>query len=314
MGVRGADGATLIWERSLLPLQHPDKINHIAASPDGRMLAAAGTEGTLTLWDTADRMWRSTSVGHTGPVTALAYRGPGQLASAGADGTIRLLDAPGETRVLHAGLINDLAYSPTQPLLASAGADGRVLLWPLDDAAAAPTEILPAGPAVESVAFTPDGRTVAGSRKDGRIVLVDLADPARPSTLVGGGGEIAISPDGRRLAAVAGADILVHDLARPTEPPARLTGHTRPVQTVAFSPDSRFIASGGGESPALLWDVANRRLWATLRGHTDHVIDTAFAADGTLYTVSGDRTVIPWTTDPDAALAELGSQLARGFP
>jgi WD40 repeat protein len=315
----GEDGATLLWERALLPMQHSERITDIAPSPDGRTLAAGGTEG-LTLWNTSDRRQRP-GIGDTGPVTALAYRGDGQLASAGTDRTICVWDAAaligaGLPTVLraHAGLINDLAFSPSQPLLVSAGADGRVLLWRLDNPAAAPIEILPIGPAVQSVAFAPDGRHLASSRIDGQIVLTDLADPARASTLDGGGGEIAISPDGRHLAAVAGINIHLHDLTRPTEPPAVLTGHTRPVQTIAFSPDGRFLASGSGEHPALLWDIRTRTPWATLTGHTDHIIDVAFGADGTLYTVSADRTVIPWTTDPIAALAELGTQLARGFP
>ena len=34
-----------------------------------------------------------------------------------------------------------------------------------------------------------------------------------------------------------------------------LTGHTRTVHTVAFSPDGKTLASGGGDEAIKLWDV-----------------------------------------------------------
>ena len=50
-----------------------------------------------------------------------------------------------------------------------------------------------------------------------------------------------------------------------------LTGHTREVKSVSFSPDGNKIASAGGwrDETIRLWDVASGNPIHTLTGHTD---------------------------------------------
>lgn len=78
------------------------------------------------------------------------------------------------------------------------------------------------------------------------------------------------------------------------------------VDSVAFSPDGRGLASGGG-GRACLWDVRTGELQETLAGHLGSVSTVAFSPDGfMLASGSSDRTIRLW----DVLTGELLQTLA----
>ncbi|MGO9473272.1 MAG: toll/interleukin-1 receptor domain-containing protein [Rhodomicrobium sp.] len=77
--------------------------------------------------------------------------------------------------------------------------------------------------------------------------------------------------------------------------PSTLTGHTKFVLSVAFSPDGRTLASASSDATIKLWEVATGLELRTLAGHTKAVFSVAFSPDGrTLASGSWDKTIKLW--------------------
>jgi WD40 repeat protein len=99
--------------------------------------------------------------------------------------------------------------------------------------------------------------------------------------------------------------------------PGSIIGEQRyPVYCIAFAPDGKTLASGGGfpgkEGEVRLWDVATSTPRAALRGHEQCVYTASFSPDGrTLATTSFDGIVKLWDMD---RMQECGSvSIAREY-
>ena len=95
------------------------------------------------------------------------------------------------------------------------------------------------------------------------------------------------------LASIAACRKLVRSAA--TIPEHRLVDHVAPVQTLAFSPDSKFLVTGGDDKRALIWKVATGHLVRSIIGHESRISSLAFSRTGEiLATASFDSTARLW--------------------
>jgi WD40 repeat protein len=63
-------------------------------------------------------------------------------------------------------------------------------------------------------------------------------------------------------------------------------GHNESVNSVAFSPHGKYLASGSRDNTVKLWSVESQKEITTLQGHRDSVWCVTFSPDGK-YLASG---------------------------
>jgi WD40 repeat protein len=294
----------------------------LAFAPDGKTLAVGEREGSVSLWDVSKNGPRclKTLSGHYGPVRALAFRPDGKvLASGSPDGTIRQWVVNGAASkernapTGHAEALNAVAFSPDGASLATGGDDSTIRLWNLTGAAPVERAVLRDHKApVTALLFHPDGRLISAGGKPGRdagpskeksIRIWSLKDPAprvqrqlENTKPVRG---LALSPDRKLLAASLftssrsfGDRASLWDLSAATPArKARLSGrpgsNPRRCGNIAFSPDGKWLLSGGAgdDSGVFLWDLTNLQAVPSqpalrLREHKGGVSCIAFAPGG----------------------------------
>jgi WD40 repeat protein/transcriptional regulator with XRE-family HTH domain len=279
--------------------------------------------------------------GAPGSVDSVAFSPRGNLlASAGADGTLRLLKlAAGAPAGLPVALttqggVQAVAFSPDGSLLAGADGAGTVRLW---KANGQPTGVpFTTGTGVKggvaAVGFSPDGKLLAVVGADGMVQLWNPFDgkPARVRFqasfgVKGGVAGVGFSPDGKWLA-VVGADGMVRlwnpfDGKPAGEPfqPGSGFGVKGGVAGVGFSPDGKWLAVVGADGMVQLWNPFDGKPAGEpipAGGGPGGVHGVAFSPSGNLLASAGADGMIrlwnPFTGQPVGAPISADTGRYRG--
>ncbi|MFE0156168.1 caspase family protein [Nonomuraea sp. NPDC059007] len=233
----------------------------MAFSPDGKIVATAGTLASEKPFDSPIRLWNAS----TGtPLATLAG---------------------------HENGIQSMRFSQDGNVLVTGAAGGVTKVW--DVAAGKATATL--DNAWFPVWISPDGKTIADTRpgdKDG-FELRRVPDGKRLALVTKDGSFAGFTPDSKAYATESKGNVRLFDLAT-RKARAILTATTEgdPV----FSPDGTLIAAVTKEVGPALFDGATGQGLTPLTGHGGTVTDLTFAADGqTLFAIGTDKTVRKWS-------------------
>jgi WD40 repeat protein len=289
--------------------------NAVSFSPDGKMLAAGTSEGSVLVWTMAGQSLVA-RIPAPQPVTSVTWDGSGRVADSGADGTATIWTLPTPV-LLTSNKAANVAYSPNGSVIAVGGTN--VELWNAATHALLATQALPG---VNGLSFSPDGRYLAAALGDGMVQVMDaatlapLGDPFRV-TASGSAESVAFSPDSRVLA--TGSDdgsVRSFSMANPGHPAllSKVRDSTAQVYTVAFAPDGTTLAAASTDDKTWLWNVSNpaspQRAGTALDGLSSYAIALAFSPDSELLAVgSADKTVHLWNVANPANPIQVGAPL-----
>ena len=209
-------------------------VTAIASSADGARAAVGLADGRIVLWTMADGKTARPIAAHAAAVTGLELSADGaRLFSGSQDGSIGVwssVDGFPEARFAALAPVNAIALANKGTQLVTAGADNTIRVWalaPTGAPSAAPVSLAGHQKPVTSLAVVPTADTqIVSGSEDGTVRFWDLA----------------------------------------TAKEIRQANHGAPIAAVAVRPDGQAVASVGADKRAVLWNAADLKVIADLKG------------------------------------------------
>lgn len=294
--------------------------NDIKFSPDGKIIAVAGSDSVITLFSYPSLNILKELRGHKGQVITIDFSKDGEkLASGGRDHAVIIWEIGSGSIISQ----NNTSFSQGiyQVRFNATGNQLGVVSW-LRDPNIKPNvfgfvKILDVPSAKElkkidldnhpaaGIVFTPDNSSMIvntwgeiaycyDTATDSLIWKIDYADPIEYNAFHC----IDISPDGKTIALGSAdhrvylANVVDGKIIHRIEP---WEGHSKTLKSVQFSPDGKWLATAGEDQTIFIWSLSDYSKKYALVGHVNTVYGMDWSADNHfVLSVSTDGTLKAW--------------------
>jgi WD40 repeat protein/serine/threonine protein kinase len=243
-------GAVKVWDLTTKQLsrtfpgegeEQVGPLQVVAYSPDGKLLAGAGVDRCVHVWDAATGAKRFRGTGHLRTVTSLGFSADGE----------RLLSATGGFNWM-----KSFGKNPLKLQRDNMNAPSDLKIWEVATGKELCSLNLPVRP--QGAALRPDGAVVAVTAMDNTVRLYEVPTGKEAGVLKGHtqlGWAVAFSPDGQRVVTAAqDSTIKLWDAKTGEEIMTIGRQQLGVVGSVAFSSDGWKIVSAGLED-IRVWDA-----------------------------------------------------------
>lgn len=266
----------------------------LAFPTNGAQVFAAGKDGTIHQWRTADGVLERELKGHTMAVTDLTVTPNGQqLLSTGKDKTLRqwnLADGSAMQSIAHAGVVVGVSVRSDSQRAATISEDGQVRVWDLPSGVLLQT-FASHSKEGSAVRWLPDGVTLVSGAVDKTLAGVKTsiirAIPAHEKPIAdlamyaGGAQVVTCSPD---------AQVVLTDL-NGGQQVRKFEGLAAEPRCVAARLDNQRIAAGTADGKLLVWNAGNAQLLQTIEvGQA--VTALAYSADNQKLAVLDEKNML----------------------
>jgi len=284
-------------------------------SQDGKRIVITPNNDTVSqVFDVETSRTVAILKGHRGRIFDATFSPNGKLiVTTSEDKTARLWNAEtGQPQLIlqgHNGYVYSATFSSDGTRIITTSNDKTARVW---DTRTGLTVLTLQGhkEGVVAAIYNPDGKQIITTSFD-LTTHVWNANTGQVLAILKGTLFTTYSYSGTRIAIINDKTVEVWD-TKTMQLLTTLSGHKDSISSIAFSPNSKYIATASYDRTTRLWDVETGQTLVTL---TDRawVTDVAFSPDGKhIVTASGDNTVRIWLTLP--TLKEMIDYAKKMFP